>query len=437
MVQTDYYDYFSETLGREALAQIQLKKFQIMMAPILKSNAFYRRKFSKAGLTSWKDIHSLDDLKQLPFTTKVELSLDQIENPPYGTNLTFSRENYIRIHQTSGTTGEPMRCLDTVESWDWWIRCWATVYRAVGVTSLDRIFFAFSFGPFIGFWSAYEGARLIGALAIPGGGMSSYQRIKAIAVNDVSVLVCTPTYALHLAEVAEQEKIDIKNSNVGITVHAGEPGAGIPATKDRLESAWGARSYDHAGATALGAWGYECQAQSGLHINEGEFIFEVIDPVSGLSSNEGELVITNLGRVGMPVIRYRTGDRVKLNESICECGRTFRRFEGGILGRVDDVLIIRGVNVFPSAIENIVRRFPETGEFAVDVYRRQELDDMDIRVEISGSDPEIVAAAISKEIREGLGLRLNVEPVPIGTLPRFDLKARRFTDHRRITKSAN
>ena len=430
-----YLDPFIETLGREALQQIQLKKFQMMLGPILSTNTFYRRKFAEAGVKHATDIHTYADLQRIPFTTKAELSRDQLDHTPYGTNLTFTRDKYIRMHQTSGTTGEPMRCLDTQESWDWWARCWSAVYHAAGVTSLDRIFFAFSFGPFIGFWSAHEGARMIGALAIPGGGMTSYQRVKAILVNDISVLVCTPTYALHLAEVAEQDGIDIAHSNVHITLHAGEPGASIPSTKGRIEAAWGARCYDHAGATEVGAWGFECQAQNGLHVNEGEFIFEIIDPASGEPSDEGELIITNLGRVGMPVIRYRTGDRVKLAEGLCECGRSFRRLDGGIIGRVDDVLIIRGVNVFPSAIENIVRQFSEVGEFAADVYRESELDVMEVRIEVRDSEPNAVAAAVTKEIHNGLGLRVRVKPVPFGTLPRFDLKARRFTDHRRVNKS--
>ena len=265
--------------------------------------------------------------------------------------------------------------------------------------------------------------------------MTSYQRVKAVLVNDITVLVCTPTYALHLSEVAEQEGIDIAHSNVHITLHAGEPGASIPSTKGRIETAWGARCYDHAGATEVGAWGFECQAQNGLHVNEGEFIFEIIDPVSGEPADEGELIITNLGRVGMPVIRYRTGDRVKLAGGSCECGRSFRRLEGGIIGRVDDVLIIRGVNVFPSAIENIVRQFDEVGEFAIDVFRESELDVMEVRIEVRGSEPDAIAAAVNREVHNGLGLRLRVKPVPFGTLPRFDLKARRITDHRRANKS--
>ena len=431
MEATQYLEPFIETLCREALTQIQLKKFQLMLEPVLSTNAFYRKKLNATGVKSAEDIRTFADYRRLPFTTKAELSANQSENPPYGTNLTFPSDRYIRIHQTSGTTGNPLRWLDTEESWNWWARCWGAVYRAAGVTAKDRIFFAFSFGPFIGFWSAHEGARHIGALAIPGGGMTSLQRVRAIAYNDVSVLICTPTYALRLAEVAEEAGINIASGGVRVTIHAGEPGASLPSTKQRIETAWGARCYDHAGATEVGAWGFECQAQDGLHLNEGEFICEVIDPATGKLAVEGELVITNLGRVGMPVIRYRTGDRVKLQQAPCACGRTFWRLAGGVIGRIDDVLIVRGVNVYPSAIENIVRRFPEVVEFAVDVYRRQTLDEMEVRLEVNRGSLQDMCTAVSAAIREALGLRASVTVVPTGTLPRFELKSRRFTDHRR------
>jgi len=433
-MQTSYLDPFIETLGRTALTQIQIKKLQLMLEPVLESNAFYGRKLKEAGLDNPSVIRTLDDMglfKRLPFTTKQELSADQAANPPYGTNLTYPRECYTRIHQTSGTTGAPLRWLDTSESWEWWGRCWAAVYTAAGVDSSDRIFFAFSFGPFIGFWSAHQGAQRIGALAIPGGGMSSFQRAKAILDHEVTVLVCTPTYSLHLAEVAEQEGIDLVNSAVSTVILAGEPGASLPATKRRIEKVWGAKCYDHAGATEVGAWGYECQSQSGLHVNEGEFIAEIIDPSTGEHAEQGELVMTNLGRTGMPLIRYRTGDRVWLEKTPCQCGRTFIRLDGGVIGRVDDVLIVRGINVFPSAIENIVRRFSEVDEFAVDVVRKGDLDEMDVRIEVREGEPESVVTAVANEIRNALGLRVQVSDVPFGTLPRFDLKARRFTDHRK------
>lgn len=428
----DYLDPFIETLGRAALKEVQLRKFQLMLDRVLESNSFYQHKLHEVGLENGRDIQTLEDYRELPFTTKDELAVDQAANPPYGTNLTFPLDQYTRIHQTSGTTGEPLRCLDTQESWDWWARCWSTVYKVAGVTPEDRIFFAFSFGPFIGFWSAYAGAQKIGALAIPGGGMSSLQRVKFIVNNDISVLICTPTYALHLAEVAKQEGIDLAGSSVRITIHAGEPGASIPGTKKRIEQAWGARCYDHAGASEVGAWGFENEAQTGLYVNEGEFIFEVIDPVTNEQADEGELVITNLGRVGMPVIRYRSGDRVKINtQSTSQNNLTFRHLKGGVIGRIDDAVIVRGVNIFPSAIENIVRRFPEVGEFAVDVCRGNSLDEMKIRIEAIDGEGQALAQTVAKEVRNGLGLRVEVEPVGYGTLPRFDLKASRFTDHRK------
>ena len=292
--------------------QTQLHRLREMLAPVLESNAFYKQKLTEAGVTHPNDVQSFADYQQLPFTTKEELSTDQVSHPPYGTNLTFPLERYTCLHRTSGTTGSPLRWLDTAESWDWWGKCWGEIYRAAGVTSADRLMIAFSFGPFIGFWSAYHGAQQLGALIIPNGGMTSDQRIRAMLSNDVTVLIATPTYALRLAEVAEQDGINLpEEASIRVTIHAGEPGASLSATKHRIESRWGARAYDHAGATEVGAWGVMCESQAGVHLNEDEFICEVLDPETGNPSDEGELVITNLGRVGMPVIRYRTGDYVE------------------------------------------------------------------------------------------------------------------------------
>ena len=174
--------------------------------------------------------------------------------------------------------------------------------------------------------------------------------------------------------------------------------------------------------TEMGAYGYECEAQAGLHVNESEFVAEVIDPATGAAAEEGELVLTNLGRLGSPLIRYRTGDRVRLARTPCACGRTFRRLEGGILGRLDDMLIVRGVNVFPSAIEAIVRRFP-VEEFQIEVFRDGELDEVRVLVEVDGG--EAGARRVQEGLRAGLGIRLDIVPVAAGSLPRFELKARR------------
>ena len=406
----------------------QLDRLCALLGPVLEHNAFYRQKLNAAGIQRPEDIDNLAAYAEMPFTTRAELSNDQMQHPPYGSNLTFPAENYTRIHQTSGTTGQRLRWLDTAESWDWWGRCWAEVYQGAGVTAQDRIFFAFSFGPFIGFWSGHEGASRIGALIVPGGGMSSEQRLDAIVENEITVLVCTPTYALHLGEVARARGLDLATTSVRTTIHAGEPGANLPATRRQLEKTWGARSFDHAGATEVGAWGFDCQEHSGLHLNEDEFICEVIDPQSGKPAEEGELVISNLGRIGMPVLRYRTGDRAALDTSPCACGRTYNRLKGGVIGRVDDALIIRGIVVYPSAIENVVRQFPAIGEFAVDIHRHKNLDELDVRIELAGGTD--TTEQLSQALSHRLGLRANVHITEPNTLPRFELKAQRVTDHR-------
>ena len=411
--------------------QTQLYRFREMLASVLETNAFYRQKLTEAGITDSSDVQTLADYRKLPFTTKEELSADQVSHPPYGTNLTFPLEQYTCLHRTSGTTGSPLRWLDTAESWDWWGKCWGEIYRGAGVTSADRLMIAFSFGPFIGFWSAYHGAQQLGALTIPNGGMTSDQRIRAILSNDITVLIATPTYALRLAEVAEQDGINLSEaSSVRVTIHAGEPGASLPATKERIETRWGARAYDHAGATEVGAWGVMCELQAGIHLNENEFICEVLDTETDNPADEGELVITNLGRVGMPVIRYRTGDYVKLKSGRCECERENRVLDGGVIGRIDNALIIRGLNVYPATLENIILKFPEVQEFAGRVYGTDTLDELEIQIESTNPNRADTATAVAAAIRDELGLRAIVKPVPIGTLPRYELKSKRFTDER-------
>lgn len=425
-----YFDREIETADQETLQERQLERLQAMLREVLDANAFYRQKLKQAGLERARDVRSLDDLQQLSFTVKQELVEDQAAHPPFGTNLTYPLERYIRLHQTSGTTGEPLRWLDTAESWDWWARCWGAVYRAAGVGPGDRVFFAFSFGPFIGFWSAWEGTQWVEALAISGGGQSSLQRLQHLLDTAASTICCTPSYALHLAEVARENDVDVAASPVRRLIVAGEPGANIPGTRRRIEEAWHAQLFDHTGATEVGAHGFECVAHAGVHLNEGEFIVEVIDPATGQPADEGELVITNLGRVGRPVIRYRTGDQVRLARERCDCGRTFVRMDGGIIGRIDDMLVVRGVNVFPSAIENIVRQFPAIDEFAIEVYKRGEMDELELKIEVVEGCPEETAQAVQAKMERQLSLRVPVSVVEAGSLPRWELKARRIVDRR-------
>ncbi len=427
-----FFDETTETLPRDLLAALQLKKLQAMAAELWGKNRFYTRKWQAAGVQP-SDIGSLADLARLPLTRKSELLEDQAAQRrdfPFGSNLTYPLEAYVRLHQTSGTTGVPLKVMDTDESWDWWGRCWGHVLAGAGVTPADRLFMAFAFGPFIGFWAAVEGARKVGAIMIPGGGRDSQQRLELMHEAGATVLCCTPTYALRLAEVAREIGFDITTIPLKATVHAGEPGANVPATKQRIESAWTAKCFDHAGASEVGAHSFECQVQpGGTHLIESEFIAEVIDPLSGEAvapGERGELVITNLGRWGFPVIRYRTGDLVRVNLDRCDCGRSFLRFEGGILGRADDMVTVRGVNVFPAAVENIIRKFAEVDEFRITVNKVKQMDEMDIEVELcEGADPQVVHQ-IAIKLDSMLAFRPRVHHVAHNALPRFEMKAKRF-----------
>jgi phenylacetate-CoA ligase len=428
-----FLDRARETAPPEVLRRWQWERFVAGVAEIWSSNAFWRERLRAAGVRDPRDVGSWADFARLPRLTKAELVADQEGHPPFGTNHTHPLDRYVRVFQTSGTTGPPIRWLETEASWAWWARCWAFVFRAAGLGPSDRLFFPFSFGLFVGFWAGLEGARVLGALAIPGGGQDSPTRLHAIRELGATALVCTPSYGLHLAELARAHGTDPVGLGVRTMVHAGEPGAGIPAVRQRLQVLWGAQAYDHAGMTEVGAYGFECIAQSGLHVNELEFVAEVLEPESGqpVAPGEiGELTLTNLGRWGAPVLRYRSGDRVRLATRACACGRTFARLEGGILGRVDDMLVVRGVNVFPSALEGIVRRFAMVDEFQIEVFRRGVLDEVRLLLEIDGSARPAVSVRetvdrIAEAVRCDLGIRIEVAAVPARTLPRYELKARR------------
>ena len=427
--QTSFYNQRLETMPREQLRKFQQRRFRKMLQQVLDSNPFYRQKLKAAGIH--KPLPP-SRLFKIPFTTKAEMVADQAAHPPFGTNLTFPLEAYTRLHQTSGTTGVPMRWLDTPEGYQSFVNQWKFVLCGAGVQSGDRIFVAFSFGPFLGFWGGFEAAQQLGCLAITGGGQTTEQRVAAIRDNHPTVLLSTPTYALRLAEVARNMGIDSSNLGIRITIHAGEPGAGIPSTRRRIEQLWGAKAYDHCGLTEIGGTGYECQHQLGPHINESEFILEVIDPETGepvADGQRGEVVLTNLGRVGSPLIRYRTGDLVDVTRQRCVCGRTFALFQGGILGRSDDMITVRGINIFPSAIENILRIFPEVVEFQGEVLRDREMDELLLRLEtdnLQEDQQQSLGNRIVSEMQMRLNLRPRLQFMPPGSLPRAEMKSRRF-----------
>ncbi|MGE3405164.1 MAG: phenylacetate--CoA ligase family protein [Pirellulales bacterium] len=413
-----------EALPGTELQALQLSRLNAMLAAILPHNRNYAEKLSdvKPPLTS------LSQLAELPFTYK-EWLLSSLLAKEMAVNLTWPIERYVRFHQTSGTRGRPLVVIDTAEDWQWWLDGWQFVLDGAQLQAGDRVLMAFSFGPFIGFWTAFEAAVQRGCLALPGGGLSSLARLDLMRTQGVKALFCTPSYALHLAEVAAGHKLNVASLGVEWLILAGEPGGSIPATRKLLEQTWQAQIVDHAGATEIGPWGYGDREGRGLHVLETEFIAEFLSVATGEPAGEGELselVLTNLGRWGNPVIRYRTGDLVRPIWRRPGHNR-FVLLEGGVLGRADDMVVIRGVNVFPSAIEQIIRGFPEVIEYRVTAFQVAGMDQLRVEIEDRLSQPQRVAS----ELQLRLGLKLEVEGVPLGTLPRSDGKGQRFLDHRK------
>ena len=415
----------SLSTGPRTIAAIQLAHLRSLLGSLRPANSFYEKKLGAADID--KDIATLEDFSmRCPFTTKEELVADHQANPPYGTNLTFPVEQYTRIHQTSGTTGKPLRWLDTPDDWQWMVNSWKEIFRAAGVDEKDRVLFAFSFGPFIGFWLAFDAATQMGCLCFPGGGLTTVTRLRILMENEATVLCCTPTYALRLAEVAGQEGIDLKENKLRKIIVAGEPGGSIESTRKRLEEAWDAQVFDHHGMTEVGPVTYQWERKANhLKVMEAAYYAEVIkpgtnDPVT--EGEEGELILTALGRTGSPLIRYRTGDLV----------RPQRHEEGllladGILGRTDDMVIVRGVNVYPSAIEHIMRSVDGVAEYQVITTTSEEMAELSLRVEPASEDlGQVLTNEIETAVRGSLGLRVPVEIAPPDSLPRFELKAKRW-----------
>ena len=434
-VMKTYFDPELETAPLGKLREIQFQKLKRVLEVVYQSNRFYQRKFREHGV-ELEHIKRLDDIGKLPFSFKREFQKDQEENPPFGTNLSDPLDHYVRYHQTTGTTGRPLRWLDTRQSWQWRGRIAAMSLWAAGVRPSDIVFFPFSFGPHIAFWGLFEGTWQIGALAIAGGGWDTLQRIRSIGENRVTVVCCTPTYALRMAEVAQENGIDLKTSSVRIMVHGGEPGPLVPPICKKIEEAWGATPYDYPGLTEVGAYGMHCEHQKwAVHMNEGEFIIEVIDPKSAALVPEGEvgeMVLTNLGRFSSPAIRFRTGDLVKVKREVCPCGRTFGLLEGGVLGRSDDMITIRGMNIFPAQVGALVEKHLVIGEeYQMVAYTKEGVGEFKMMIElVGGRNGEEVARAIRDDLRRLFEIRIEVEVVPPGILQRSDFKSKRFVDKR-------
>ena len=425
-----------ERASRAALQALQLKRLRAQLTHAAARSPFYRRKLAAAGVKP--TLRALDDLRRLPFTTKDELKENQAARPPWGDVLAVPFADVLRIHMTSATTGRPLAFLDTADDWYGFYHSYARALHAFGVRKSDMVMAAFSYGPWIGFWSGFYAAQDLGCLVFPAGGLSTDQRIDALLTYPITALGCTPSYALFLAEHAAKKGIDLaRQTKIRLTWHTGEPGASIPATRAKIEAAFGAKAFDLPGLTEIAAWGFECDARSGLvHVHEDYCYAEVLDEAGAPvpPGGRGELVFTSLYRRAMPLIRYRTRDVVQVADRRCPCGRTLQAFEGGVLARLDDMKKVRGVIVYPRRVEELVRPFAGVEEFQIVFRRHQGLDDILLRVDpspaLAKAECDGLCAALGDALRVGLGIRVTVEATKPGELPRWDHKARRVKDER-------
>jgi phenylacetate-CoA ligase len=442
-----YWNPRHETLPRPDLEALQAAKLRRLVAFAKERSPFHRERL--AGVEP-ESIRGLGDLERIPFTTRDEWMEAQLAAPPYGTLLAAPEELAIRYHMTSGTTGRtPIRVLDSTKDWEWIAEMWCYGFWGFGVRPRDRVFIAFGYATFIGFWGAHYACEKLGCLVLPGGAMTTEQRVRTIAELGATVVCSTPTYALRLAQEARRLGIDLPASPVERLILSGEPAGSIPASKALIEEQWGAKAGDTAGMTELGTiMIFECEHQpGGTHIIEDHYIEEVVDPETGRPVPYGELgerVVTSFGRGMIPVLRYRTRDLVvRVPAERCPCGRTWDLYEGGIRGRVDDMKLVRGTNVYPRAVEAIVREYPEIDEFQIHLWTEEGIrDEIEVVVEVpnpavSEAEAGRVLAELGKALADAHeGLRFGARRVEMGTLPRFELKAKRVLDERTVIGGA-
>lgn len=434
-----YWNPVLETLPREKLQALQLKKFQRIFRWAYERSKFHRSLYQAAGIHP-DDIRTLDDIGRVPTVEKAMMRDIQCRDPfPYGDALCVPLEEVAVFRQTSGTTGQPVYQPDTWQDWEWWAECWATILWSQGYRPADRVFLPFGYNIFVAFWAGHYAAEKLGCEVVPGGVMDTKARILKIQELKATAMMGTPTYILGMAETARTMGIDPAGLPIAKITCAGECGASIPSTKKRLEDAWGAKVYDHAGATEIGAWSFECAAQSGgLHVNEAMFLVEIRDVDTGelidTPGRQGKMVITAFDRIAQPCVRFDSKDIIQWSDEPCPCGRTYRLIKGGVVGRADDITKVKGVLLAPSAIEEVVRGIEGLGdEYQVTVTREGDSERISLQVEVLSEDPDR-CRQIQAQLREQLRLKTNIgydiAMCPRGSLPRYEVKAKRFKDLR-------
>ncbi len=443
MKESKYWNPVLETLPREKLQQLQFKKFQRILRWAYDNSPFYHRLYSSAGLEPG-DIKTYEDIQRVPKTDKAMLREIQGKDPfPYGDILAVPLEEVTELRQTSGTTGQPVYHPETWQDWEWSAESWAYALWAQGYRETDRVFLPFGYSIFIAFWAGHYAAEKIGCEVVPGGVLDTEARILKMMELKATAMMATPTYILGMADTA-RKKLGIepaKDMFIRKITAAGEPGACVPATKKRMEEAWGAKVYDQVGATEIGHWGFECEAQCGEHILENFHLVEIEDVISGeiidKPGAKGSMIVTTFDRLAHPCIRFDSKDVIELSAvEKCECGRTFRLLRGGVIGRADDITKVKGVLLAPTAIEEVVRSIVELGdEYQVVVSKKGDIDNISLKVEILPEYKKNQAGIEEKlinQLRLKTNLRYELEFHDYGTLPRSALKSRRFLDVRKI-----
>lgn len=436
-----YWNPVLETLPYDKIRNLQFKKFKRIFKWAYKQSKFHRTIYNDAGIKP-EDIRSFDDIRYVPKVEKSMLRDIQKKHPfPYGDALCVPLDDVTEFRQTSGTSGQPVYQPDTWQDWEWWAECWAFLLWAQGYRPSDRVFIPFGYNIFVAFWAAHYAAEKLGCEVIPGGVLNTKSRVLKIQELKATAMMGTPTYILAMANTAvEKLGIDPTTLTIEKITCAGEPGASIPSTKTRMEEAWGAKVYDHAGATEIGAWSFECNEQSGgLHVNDGFFLVEIEDIETGDIINEpgkrGKMIITTLDREAMPCIRFDSKDIIEWASEACPCGRTFRLLKGGVIGRADDITKVKGVLLAPSAIEEVVRSIDGLGdeyEVVVDKIKDKEL--ITLKIEIApGAEAQSreIEPKIMEQLRLKTNLGYNLEFHEYGSLPRYEVKAKRFKDLRK------
>ncbi len=439
-----YWDEKAETMDPEERQELILHKIRNQMEYAYQYSDFYHRKWSKAGIHP-KDIRTMDDFHRVPFVTKEELREDQREHAPFGSNLCVPWEQVYRIYGTSGTTGNPTVLAVSLADWERIATAHARIMWWFGLRPSDTVFIASVFSLYIGSWGALIGCERLHAKSFPFGAGQPGQTERAVSwIKTIrpTAFYGTPSYALYLAEIARSVGVDpLKDFNFRIMFFSGEPGAGIPSTKKEIEKTFGCICIDTGSMAEMTPWmtDGECESRTGMTLWQDIIYTEVVSPYTKNVvpfGGEGVPIYTHLERDSQPMIRLWSGDLTTWTNDPCPCGRTYPRLPKGIYGRVDDMLVIRGVNVYPSTVEDILRGTPDFGgEFRIEVARDKYLDSLSIQVEFDrtkGSSEEEFGILLKAKFKQILGVSAKLSIVDAGSLERTEFKSRRIIDHRKM-----